>query len=263
MKKRIFSALLIMSLVMSTAILGGCNDNSDKDSDSTQTAASAADTTDSSEASEEPSDDTQQSSAEEVSEQTAPEISEQQSSEESSEQESSEQESSEMSFESMTESEALEASTEGYQFDDEQVVTDYHTAETFTDNEFFNDMFKENALDKAFIEQSKLASSTSDMLNLTTEFTAKWRDMADTACEALGQDLDEENNKKLLESQERWTKGLTAQEEAFMSEAESGGTEAVLAANTAIMNYYKGRAAKLFEQLYTINGEIQLSDYGL
>lgn len=258
MKKRIFSALLIMSLVMSTAILGGCNDNSDKDSDSTQTAASAADTTDSSEASEEPSDDTQQSSAEEVSEQTAPEISEQQSSEESSEQESSE-----MSFESMTESEALEASTEGYQFDDEQVVTDYHTAETFTDNEFFNDMFKENALDKAFIEQSKLASSTSDMLNLTTEFTAKWRDMADTACEALGQDLDEENNKKLLESQERWTKGLTAQEEAFMSEAESGGTEAVLAANTAIMNYYKGRAAKLFEQLYTINGEIQLSDYGL
>ena len=91
------------------------------------------------------------------------------------------------------------------------------------------------------------------MMNLTSEYAIKWKEMADTACQALGRDLDEENQQKLNESQKQWTKGLAAQEEMFRSEA----------AQTAIMNYYKGRAAKLFEQIYTINGSIDLSEYGL
>ena len=163
----------------------------------------------------------------------------------------------------MTESEAMEASNEGYEFDDEQIVTDYHTAETFTDNEEFNEIFKGNSLDGEFDEALKNASSSTEMRNIISEYGNKWKNMANTSYSELSKLLDGEDAEKLNQSQSEWEAGLSEVEESFYEEAKTAGSEGLIATDTAIMNYYKGRAAKLFEQIYTINGSIELSDYGL
>ena len=170
---------------------------------------------------------------------------------------------SDISFVSMTESEAAQASNDGYEFDDEQIVEDYHTAVTFTDNEEFNEIFKNNAYDSAYNEDLKNAVSIQDMRTVTESYGEKWKAMVSTVYNALSVDLDAEENEKLSQSQEQWLQGLAEKESSFMDEAKNGGTEGLLSADTAIMNYYKGRAAKLLEQIYTFNGGIDLSAYGL
>ena len=170
---------------------------------------------------------------------------------------------SDISFVSMTESEAAQASNDGYEFDDEQIVEDYHTAVTFTDNEEFNEIFKNNAYDSAYNEDLKNAVSIQDMRTVTESYGEKWKAMVSTVYNALSVDLDAEENEKLSQSQEQWLQGLAETESSFMDEAKNGGTEGLLSADTAIMNYYKGRAAKLLEQIYTFNGGIDLSAYGL
>ena len=170
---------------------------------------------------------------------------------------------SDISFVSMTESEAAQASNDGYEFDDEQIVEDYHTAVTFTDNEEFNEIFKNNAYDSAYNEDLKNAVSIQDMRTVTESYGEKWKAMVSTVYNALSVDLDAEENEKLSQSQEQWLQGLAETESSFIDEAKNGGTEGLLSADTAIMNYYKGRAAKLLEQIYTFNGGIDLSAYGL
>lgn len=263
MKKRLRITAAFAAMIISAGLLGGCGSNSENEESNIPTAASVVSSEDYAESSEE--SEYENSDEKSYTMVTTDESADESSSESSSDESSSEDsdESTEFSFVSMTESEAIEASNIGYEFDDEQIVTDYHTAETFTDNDFFNELFKNNALDQAFTEETKRASSTSDMINLTSEYAIKWKEIADTAYKALGRDLDEENNQKLKDSQKQWSSGLAAQEEAFRSEGAAGGSEAALDAQTAIMNYYKGRAAKLFEQIYSINGSIDLSEYGL
>ncbi len=267
MKKHLKAAAVLAALALTAGIFSGCGGNSENESSSTPAAASADEISQSDESFEASADSFVEESSEDVTPVISPDsVSETESSTQDSESsESSKTESSgETSFASMTESEAIEASVSGYQFDDEQIVSDYHTAETFTDNDFFNDLFKDNALDKAFIEETKQANSTSDMLNLTAEYAAKWGDKAEAAYSTLKDELDKENAKKLEQSQKQWRSGLNDQEAAFRAEATGvEGSDAALSAQTAIMNYYKERAAKLLEQLYVKNGSIELSDYGL
>ncbi len=163
----------------------------------------------------------------------------------------------------MTESEAAQVSAEGYEFDDEQIIKDYHNPIEFTDNAAFNDLFHNNAVDAAYIEEQKTASSTRDMINITSAYAKKWKEIAELAYQSLGSSLDDANLQKLNDSQNNWSSGLKDVETSFHDEAQQGGTEALLAAESAIMNYYKGRAAQLLEQIYTLNGSIQLSDFGL
>lgn len=267
MKKHLKAAAVIAALALTAGIISGCSSDKENESSSAPAAASADGISQLSENSYVSAESFVEESSEDVTPVISPDsVSETEGSVQDSEgDESSKTESSgEMSFTSMTESEAIEASVSGYQFDDEQIVSDYHTAETFTDNDFFNDLFKDNALDKAFLEETKQANSTSDMLNLTSEYAAKWGDKAEAAYNALKDELDKENAKKLEQSQKQWRSGLNDQEAAFRAEATGvEGSDAALSAQTAIMNYYKGRAAKLLEQLYVKNGSIELSDYGL
>ena len=100
-------------------------------------------------------------------------------------------------------------------------------------------------------------------MNITDTYAAKWKEMVDKAYQALSESLEGSNSEKLIESQNKWTQGLSEIKNSFQEEAQQGGTEGLIAAETAMMNYYKGRAAKLFEQIYTQNGSIDLSDYGL
>jgi hypothetical protein len=166
----------------------------------------------------------------------------------------------------MTESEAAEVSIDGYQFDDEQIVSDYHTAEEFTKNDEFNSIFKNNILDTEYTENLRDAMTLKEMREVTIECAKQWEEevgmVYDVLCDML-KDKPEEL-KKLEASQDEWKISVTIAESSFNEEAASGGTEAMLSADTAMMNYYKGRAAVLLEQIYELNGnQIQLVEYGL
>lgn len=180
-----------------------------------------------------------------------------------SEQESEEEKSSETSV--MTESEALEVSVDGYQFDDEQIVHDYHTTKEFTKNEEFNEIFKTNAIDAEYDKELKKAMSIRDMRNTTATYTQKWEAEVDVAYDALSRKLADNSEAlgQLSASQQEWKDSTAAAEESFGAEAQDNGSEGLLAADTAMMNFYKGRAAVLLEQIYEIDGTITLSDYGL
>lgn len=179
--------------------------------------------------------------------------------------ESTEESSNEVSFESMTESEAAEVSIEGYQFDDEQIVKDYHTAKEFTDNEEFNKIFSSNALDLEYMTELRTAEAINQMRSVTITYSDKWNQKADEVYNALYDALADNpsEREKLEQSQTNWKNGLSEIESSFTAEAQNGGTEAFLAADAAMMNYYKGRAAVLLEQIYELNGNIELSAYGL
>ncbi len=273
MKKHIKFAAVLTAITLSACMTGGCSlfaqNNSNEETKENNTASiiesSLSDDEESSSASrEEAASSAAESSAEKsIDESSNEEESEYESSGESKEESSMDESSTESSFASMDESEAAQASNEGYEFDDEQFVEDYHTAVTFTDNEKFNEIFKDNALDKAYDEDLKNAATTKEMMNITDTYAAKWKEMVDKAYQALSESLEGSNSEKLIESQNKWTQGLSEIKNSFQEEAQQGGTEGLIAAETAMMNYYKGRAAKLFEQIYTQNGSIDLSDYGL
>ncbi len=282
--ERKYKVLSVFAAVMiSAAMLGGCDlvfGNSTGNTDS-QNSAVVSDTqsseepeasTDSvqeispelsekEESSEETDDSTDESSQEEFSE-----ISDDTENEESSEDESVE-ESSENNVEesSMDESQAANVDVDGYQFDDEEIVTDYHNPKTFTTNDEFNKLFSANALDAAYNEAQKNAISSTEMLNVTSTYATKWKDMADTAYNNLYDKLSDRSTEqsKLVDSQENWQTEIEAQESLYENEVQEGGTESLLASQAELMNRYKSRAAVLFEQIYQLDGTITLSAYGL
>ncbi len=206
----------------------------------------------------EPSDDSSESDDVES------EISTEQSIEESTE-DSSDTEDESSYVNTPDESSAAEISIDGYQFDDEQIVSDYHTATVFTSNDEFNEIFSQNALDTQYNTEQQLAGTSNEMRQLTLSYSGKWKAKATeifTELDNLLADNPEEHD-KLIQSQDEWTAGLGEAESSFYSEASGTGTEGLIAAEAAVMNYYKGRAAILLEQIYELNGEIDLSRYGL
>lgn len=269
---------LTISLFCCMLVMSGCSllNNAEEESSSAPKTSSAAEVSDDESSIEESTDESiVESSAEESSEVSDEESFEDESSEEiveeSSEPEESkpDEESSNTSEEpsqvSLDESQAAEVSIDGYQFDDEQIVSDYHTATEFTSNEEFNAIFAENALDKEYNQEQQTAEAGTQMRTITAEYSGKWKDMVNTAFNELNGLLEDKPDEqaKLVQSQDEWIGGLAETESSFYSEADGAGTEGLLAAEAAVMNYYKGRAAVLLEQIYELNGEIDLSTYGL
>ena len=100
------------------------------------------------------------------------------------------------------------------------------------------------------------------MRNVTTNYAQRWQSEVSTAYNKLYALLADNTEAKtaLENSQAEWNSGLAEIENSFYSEAsESGaGTEALLSADTAVMNYYKGRAAVLYEQIYELTGSFEM-----
>ncbi len=192
------------------------------------------------------------------------------SSKDSNANESSEiQESQESNIESSSEStsgkpdaEESSAPYDGYYFDDEQIVDDYHTAKVFTDNEQFNELFKSNPIDSAYNTELQNVDSITDMRSVTISYGEKWKNEVSTAYNKLSELLAEnaEAKKALEDSQNEWIDGLVEIENSFYDEASEvgAGSEALLSADTAIMNYYKGRTAVLYEQIYELTGNFEM-----
>ncbi len=175
-----------------------------------------------------------------------------------SEESKSEESKPDESEESKKESSAEE---QGYFFDDEDIVEDYHTATVFTDDEDFNKLFAENEIDKSYNEEMKNPETVAEMRIVTEDYTRRWQKQEEKAYEKLGAALEEmpAEKEKLERSQEQWLADLEKTEASFIQEASDNGTYGLLAADSAMMNYYKGRAAVLYHQLYLLNGSFDMT----
>lgn len=152
---------------------------------------------------------------------------------------------------------------DGYYFDDEQIVKDYHTAKEFTGDEKFNALFKENSIDKEFQKEIMETENESDMRAVTIKYGKRWKEEAGNAYDKLLELLESipEEKQKLIESQNEWESTLDETESSFKNEAGDEnimGTQALLASDSAMLNYYKGRAAVLYQQIYSITGSFEL-----
>lgn len=151
---------------------------------------------------------------------------------------------------------------DGYYFDDEQIVDDYHTATEFTDNTEFNKLFLSNRIDKEYQQELQNATSVSKMRTVTSSYAEIWKTEEEKAYKALAELLnDKPEAKSSLEiSEQEWKDGLQEVTDGFYADSElnDGGSEGLLSADTAVMNYYKGRTAKLYEQIYELTGEFNM-----
>ena len=273
MNKKLKAAALLTALIMSSAVFGGCSFNNpagESERSSYSSSSSDSEISENDESVSEPSetaDESRNSQSEESNgDSPADESSEEESAEESSsdEESSNDEESSEPS--EADDPEPSESSIQAYQFDDEQIINDYHTAKEFTSNEDFNQLFEKNAIDVRYNDELQNAGSTADMRAITAKYGNEWKTMAESVFNTLDELLSDnaEEKQKLEDSQNSWIEGLGSVESSFYEEAKEGGTEELLAAETAILNYYKGRAAVLLEQIYRLNGgSVDLGSYGL
>ena len=256
------AVLLTIGLLMAGCTKAENKDNAPSRNESSVAAESSAVDEKTSSAADEASEPAAESSAPESSEESVePEPVQESSSVE--EESSAPEESSQAAEES---SEVSEVSIEAYHFDDEDIVTDYHTATEFTSDEEFNHVFVDNAYDKSYDVLLRDASSGSEMRQITAEYSQKWKIMAENVYLSLAEKLNdnETEKQKLEDSQTNWKNSLEEVENRFYEEAKEGGSDGILAAEGAILNYYKGRAAVLLEQIYVLqNGSIELSDFGL
>ncbi|MBR2175412.1 MAG: hypothetical protein IJ861_00510 [Clostridia bacterium] len=278
MNKKLKAAALLTALIMSSAVFGGCSFNNpagESERSSYSSSSSDSQISENEESVSEPSETADESrnswSEESNGNSPADESSEEESSEEESAEESSSDEESSNDEESSAPSgtdvpEPSESSVQAYQFDDEQIINDYHTAKEFTSNEDFNQLFEKNAIDVRYNDELQNAGSTADMRAITAKYGNEWKTMAESVFNTLDELLSDnaEEKQKLEDSQNSWIEGLGSVESSFYEEAKEGGTEELLAAETAILNYYKGRAAVLLEQIYRLNGgSVDLGSYGL
>lgn len=199
--------------------------------------------------------------------------------EENSEPESSEQSENSQSTESSADSETSQESVtskpaenseqppqesedEGYYFDDEQIVDDYHTATEFTDNEEFNKLFLSNEIDKNYQQELQDASTISKMRAVTANYAEIWKTEEEKVYKNLSKLLsDKQEAKSSLEiSEQEWKDGVQEATDKFYADIDpnNSGSEELLSADTAVMNYYKGRTAKLYEQIYQLTGEFNM-----
>lgn len=274
MKKGYKFIALFSAIVISLSVMSACSPISSSTSDtSTENKDSSIDTSVTEiEQGKSGNDNSHENSEEQVStpensveESTVAEISEQPESsieEESVQESSSEEVSDELSQEVSKEISAESSTYEGYYLDDEQIVEDYHNATEFTDNQEFNALFLKNSLNQQYQFELQNVSTVMEMRNITISYTEKWKNEVSVAYDKL-YDVFDGNSEAitLLEtSQTEWINGLAEVENQFYNEASSdgAGSEALLSADTAVMNYYRGRAAVLYENIYEITGEFSM-----
>ncbi len=253
MKRRIltiaFAALVTSAVVLTAACKKTSSSSSEKTSAASQQNSTISEEQDVSQESRE------EASPSESSEESVFEAS---TAENSPAESSSSERSEESSAENSTE--ASESSTDGYYFDDEQIIQNYHTVKKFTEDEEFNALFDKNSIDRNNQTEMQSADSVVDMRNVAVKYGQIWKAEADEAYQKLYSLLESrpEEQQKLVQSQEQWISTLEETEKAFREEAASEGTSGLLAADSAILNYYKGRAAILYQQIFVLTGSFDM-----
>lgn len=117
-----------------------------------------------------------------------------------------------------------------------------------TDSEAFNEKFKGNPIDKAYIAESNKAISTVDMVNVSRKYTKVWQNEVDSAWSELQKYKYPE---ALGAEQRKWEDGKAAALRKISEDAQSaGGSMAEVNAASQTMDFYRSRAAQLYRELY-------------
>ena len=169
-----------------------------------------------------------------------------------------------VSTEDGTSSSTSQEDSDGYFSDDEQISSLPHEeASSFTDNEKFNELFDSNSLDAAYTEEMlNNGITTAQMREITQKYSEKWKEEADKAYNQLSELLADQPDDKadLDKTQTDWKNGTESVVSSYYEEGRSGehGTMGMIVADTNVLNYYKARAAVLYEQIYNITGAFEL-----
>lgn len=123
-----------------------------------------------------------------------------------------------------------------------------------TDDKEFNEKFKQNPIDKKYIEESNNAISNVDMVNISNNYAEIWQDEITHAYSELKEKMAVDSSdkpKKYQAEQENWEKNKTAALKKISDAALSeGGSMAQVNEASQIMDFYRSRAAQLYHELY-------------
>ncbi|MGN0536380.1 MAG: hypothetical protein ACI4M3_00190 [Acutalibacteraceae bacterium] len=154
-------------------------------------------------------------------------------------------------------SEIVESSINDFPYtsDDESIEESFHQHSEYTDNENFNTLFAQNALDLSY--QNAIADAPeSQMASITAQYVAYWKIEVENAYNALADTTDS----NLDAEKEEWNAEADAKTQEIYDTAKSeGGSLAVLSAYAEVMNLYKAKAAQLYEQVYALTGSFSLA----
>lgn len=259
MKKKNILAIILASLVLTVAVFSGC-DNDSKPASSNNGNPSVSDgssegnngSNQSSQdepnvdnSSDEPSDDSSDSDAP---------------SNEPSVDSSTDESSSEPPAESSNESSDNESP---YYSDDESAIINQHEKSKVTDNDSFNAVFKDNALDTAFSNEQADAYKYSDMTAITLKYAKLWLSETENAYEQIQASNIEDGTKQEIKADyEAWKNGIADKKQEFKAEAAADGASAQLSAAAKEMNYYRSYAAGLYEKVFQQTNEFNLAYNG-
>lgn len=123
-----------------------------------------------------------------------------------------------------------------------------------TDSEAFDKKFADNPIDKAYISESDQAVSTVDMVNVSQKYAGVWEDEADHAYSLLTKKMSTDSSGKPAQykaEQDKWESGRAAALKKINSDAlAAGGSMAEVDAASAVMDFYRSRAAQIYRELY-------------
>lgn len=122
-----------------------------------------------------------------------------------------------------------------------------------TENKDFDTKFRDNPIDKAYIKDNNNAISNRDMVEVSDKYAEIWKKEVSSAYEKLLEKVTAERRGTLKAEQKAWSDGTEAALREIEDEAAAvGGTMAQVDASSRVMDYYRSRAAKLYEELYQV-----------
>lgn len=125
-----------------------------------------------------------------------------------------------------------------------------------TDSAAFDAKFSENPLDKAYVADMQLAVSTLDMVQVSNKYTGLWQKEIENAGAQMKTALasDEAKLQAFTDEQANWEDGKDAAIAKISAEASAaGGSMGRVDAASAVMEYYRARAAAVYRQVYDYN----------
>jgi uncharacterized protein YecT (DUF1311 family) len=120
-----------------------------------------------------------------------------------------------------------------------------------TDDKEFNKLFKENPIDKVYIQESNKAFSSVEMIQLSDKYADIWSKEVTSAYNKLIKAASGDELAKIKAEQTKWLNGKAEALKKISDKAQAaGGTMAQVDASSGYMDYYRTRAAELYKQLY-------------
>lgn len=132
-----------------------------------------------------------------------------------------------------------------------------------TDSEAFDRLFAENPLDKKYKAEIAAAVSNLEMAKVSDRYAELWRAETDRAWAELQKPmkLDSSGKPAALEAEQRkWEDGREAALKKIADDAQAaGGSLAQVETSSRVMEFYRGRAAQLYRELYGYTQKFQLA----